>query len=118
MTYVLYGLNGYIKMAKYNIYAGINGGFGGAQYKGTSEYKSDDEAEQEAYELAVEDYESYAGFHGILSWNDIAKQNELDPCEDSDEIDELYQQEIDDWIEYYAVLTEEDDLDPEDIEEL
>lgn len=46
---------------------------------------------------------------------DVADENGLDYTEDSAEIDELYIEEMESWIECYAVLEEEDeDLDPED----
>ena len=35
-------------MAWYKIYAGLGGGFGGAEYKGTFEYKSEADAEADA----------------------------------------------------------------------
>lgn len=96
-------------MQKYNIYAGLGGSFGGATYRGTGDFKSYADAEQTAYELAVEEYESYEGLHGILSWHDVADENELDYNEDSIDIDDLYQEELENWIEYYAVLASEDE---------
>ena len=54
-------------MQNYNIYAGLGGSFGGAAYRGTGDFKSLADAENEAYELAVEEYQSYEGYHGILS---------------------------------------------------
>ena len=106
-------------MQKYNIYAGLGGSFGGATYRGTGDFKSHADAENEAYQLAVEEYESYSGCHGLLSWGDVAYENELDDTEDSAEIDELYIEEMESWLDYYAVLEEDDeDLDPEDKYEL
>ena len=103
---------------KYNIYAGLGGSFGGAQYRGTGEFENFDDAEDYAYRTAVEDYESYEGYYGILSWYDVAQENELDPDnpDDEEEINELYCIEKEDWIDYYAVLFEEDDLDEEIVE--
>ena len=96
---------------KYNIYAGLGGSFGGASYHGTGEFKSEEEASQVAYEIARGEYESYEGYHGIKDWSDIAEDNNLDPDDEDnfEEIDELYNEEIESWIEYYAVLTEDDD---------
>ena len=97
-------------MAMYKLYAGLNGGFGGATYHTTKEFDTFAEAEQEAYRLAVEEYESYEGMHGILSRADV----EEDYCDDLDlsidklkaahmqDIDELYQEEIESWITYYV----------------
>lgn len=104
---------------KYNIYAGLGGGFGGATYQGTGEFNDEDSAAQYAYEIALEEYQSYEGFHGILDWYDVAEQEELDPEEDGEAIDEAYQEEIESWIEYYAVPFDEDEeFDPEEYYEL
>lgn len=96
-------------MKKFNIYAGLGGSFGGASYHGTGDFKSLADAENEAYQLAVEEYESYSGCHGLLSWGDIADENGLDYTEDSAEIDELYIEEMESWLDYYAVLADEDE---------
>lgn len=103
---------------KYNIYAGLSGSFGGAQYRGTGDFEDFNDAEEYAYQTAVEDYESYEGYHGVLSWYDVALENGLDPDnpDNEEEINDLYSMEKEDWMEYYAVLFEEDDLDEEIIE--
>lgn len=41
---------------KYKIYTGLSGGFGGAAYQKTEDYSSMDEALEDAYALAVEEY--------------------------------------------------------------
>lgn len=95
---------------KYKIYAGLSGGFGGATYQMTEDYASKDEAMQEAYELAVEQYQSYEGCHGILSWEDC-KQDLIDSgFEHYDEaVDEHYSEEIEAWIDYWVEpVTDED----------
>lgn len=96
-------------MQKYNVYAGLGGSFGGATYQGTGDFRSLADAEQYAYELAVEEYESYGGCHGLLDWSDVADDNGLDYNEDSAEIDELYIEEMESWLDYYAILTSEDE---------
>lgn len=105
---------------KYNIYAGLGGGFGGATYQGTGDFSSLDSAEEMAYQLASEEYESYEGNHGILDWYDVAEQEGLDPNDKDNEadIDSAYNEERESWMEYYAVLTEEDTLEEEDMFEL
>ena len=97
-------------MKKYNIYAGLGGGFGGAKYSGSGEFESEEDASEVAYDIACEEYESYEGYHGILDWHDVAEANDLDPDDEDnyDAILELYNEERESWIEYYAVLTEED----------
>lgn len=88
---------------KFRIFAGLGGGFGGAHYQGTFEYKSKEEAEQDAYEQAVEEYQSYEGYHGIMAWEDCERElmefyyPEI-PTED--DIDNYYTEEIESWIDY------------------
>lgn len=100
-------------MEEYNIYAGLGSSFGGAVYQGTVLAKSYEEAEEYAYQLAVEEYQSYEGLHGIKSWEDI--EEELGPDCDEDTISEAYNDEIDTWTDYYAVLTSEDEIPEEDL---
>lgn len=96
---------------KYNIYAGLGGSFGGAEYRGTGEFETEEDASEVAYAIACEEYESYEGYHGIKDWSDIAEDSNLDPDDEDnyDEILEAYNEEMESWIEYYAVLTEDDD---------
>ena len=88
---------------KYNIYAGLGGGFGGAQYEYTIDCESKEEAENLAYESAINIYESYEGSHGILDIRDC-----IEVSDSEEEAEEMYQEEIESWIEYYAVPTDED----------
>ena len=103
---------------KYNIYAGLGGSFGGATYQGTGDFSSLASAEEMAYQCAVEEYEMWEGTHGIRSWADIADEECLDYEEDEYEINEMYEDEKESWMTYYAVLTEEDTLKEEDMFEL
>lgn len=97
-------------MIKYNLYAGLSGGFGGATYMGTYEFDTIEEATNEAYLLACEVYESYEGCHGILSWEDCEAEL-LESGEDFDEEDVnlYYMEEKEGWLSYYAVPADEDD---------
>lgn len=96
-------------MDKYNIYAGLGGSFGGAEYKFTTEANSLEEATNIAYQEAVEKYEDYEGYHGLKTWAECAEELGVDvENEDSDGVDDLYNEEIESWIEYYAILTSED----------
>ena len=92
-------------MSKFNIYAGLGGSFGGASFITTEEFKDENEAWEYAYECAVEIYESYAGYHGIRTVEDIMDEEEVDEFEAT----EIYQEEIEGWVDYYAILTEEDE---------
>lgn len=46
---------------KYKIYARLNGSFGGASHRYTENCETPTEAEELAYEEALEMYEQYAG---------------------------------------------------------
>lgn len=103
-------------LEQYNVYAGLGGGFGGAFYQFTTLAESEDDAMDEAYNAACEEYDSRAGMHGIRSYEEIAEDEDLDPNEDIEVIEEIYNQEREDWIDYYVVLTSEDDgIDKEDL---
>ena len=96
-------------MDKYNIYAGLGGSFGGANYKFTIEANSLEEAMDIAYQEAVEEYQQYEGLHGLKTWIDCAEELGVDiEEEDSEDVDDLYNSEIELWIDYYAILTSED----------
>lgn len=110
-------------MAKYNIYAGMGGGFGGPTYQDTDEFESEQAANEYARELAIEDYNSYEGYHGIRSWFECATDYLMDNglIEDEDEvenyefseeeredIDDIYTEEVEGWIVYEARLYDED----------
>ena len=51
---------------KYAIFAGLNGGFGGATFQYVDDFDSEDEALGAAHDKAVEEYESYEGCHGLM----------------------------------------------------
>ncbi len=88
----------------YNIYAGLGGGFGGTSYIGTLQNASEDGAYQYAFEEACNIYDSYAGYHGIRGIEDIMDEEGVD----ENEAVETYIEEREDWLNYYAVPTEED----------
>lgn len=93
-------------MAQYKIYAGLGGGFGGAQYIETVEAASAKEALEIAYEYAVDEYESYEGLHGLTSYEDIVVnpgEYGLDEdCQDEEYLWEAYEEERSDWLDYYV----------------
>ena len=73
-----------------------------------------DEAEREAYTRAQENYESYAGLHGVLSYTQLAEEMFGDPNSGDDydvdtlseealeELNDAYFQEIENTIDYWA----------------
>ena len=88
----------------YNIYAGLGGSFGGYSYIGTLQNASEDEAYQYAFEEACNIYDSYAGYNGIRSIDDIMDEEGVD----ENEAVETYIEERESWLDYYAVPIEED----------
>lgn len=98
-------------MKKFRVFAGMGGGFGGAKDCGVYEFKNAEEAVQCAYEMAVQEYQSYEGYHGIISWGDIADDPEefgLEEGYTEDDINEIYNEEIESWISYYVEEVPED----------
>lgn len=110
-------------MNQYNIYAGLGGSFGGARYQFTSLCETIEEAKDEAFQAACEEYESYAGIHGLPSWEDAiadyCADNDINPDEysgeDSEAVEEYYNEIRESWLDYSVVPTDEDNIDPEDL---
>ncbi len=108
-------------LKEYNIYAGLGGSFGGAQYMYTTLCESEEEAEQEAYEQARDEYESYSGCHnGLMTWEEAMTEAESQLSEDENEDDlealaeEIYYETREGWLDYCAILTSEDTKTPKD----
>lgn len=99
-------------MKKYDIYAGLGGSFGGANFIDTLDCANNEEAEQIAYETAVELYEQFEGYHGLPDFNDCLEEAADLPVifnmTREQSAKDLYNSYKDDWLEYYVVLTEED----------
>lgn len=89
---------------KFEIYAGLGGGFGGASYIETIEANTREEAEEYARQCAIDDYESYEGSHGILSrddvFEDLIESFGEEPLEE--DVDLKYMEEVEGWIMYYV----------------
>lgn len=104
---------------KYNLYAGLGGSFGGLVYKGTIDVENILIAAEQARALAIEEYEAYEGLYGILSKEDLAESNGLTFENDEEEIEALYIEEMECWLEYNAIPTQDDnDIPEEEIYEL
>ena len=86
-------------MPKYKIYAGLNGGFGGANYIRTTKETTEKWAEEEAFEEACEIYDSYGGMHGLFNREDALEEN---PDLDEEELDEMYNEDRENWIDYWV----------------
>ena len=76
------------------------------------ECKDQEVADEEAWRLACDDFDSYAGLHGLRDESQIAEEEELDEEEDAEEIRGIYEEERESQLDYRAVLVP-DDL-PED----
>lgn len=100
---------------KYNIFAGLSGGFGGANYYNTEEFDTVEEAEENAYEIACEKYDNMAGLHGLESYEHYVEEAQLDLDEDDyeneDDFDnavqeyaeEAYNEDRESWLDYYVI---------------
>lgn len=87
-------------MPKYKIYAGLGGGFGGARYETTEEFEKEEQAEEFAWECACQQFDSYAGLHGLQSVEDIMEE---EGCDEED-AEEMYNEQRENWIDYYVKL--------------
>ena len=88
---------------KFEIYAGLGGGFGGASYVETIEANTREEAEEYARQCAIDDYESYEGSHGILSRDDVIEDlvESFGEYPSEEDIESRYMEEVEGWISYY-----------------
>ncbi len=124
------------RMPFFKIYHGMGGGFGGAQYDYTGEFKDREEAMEEARRLAIEDYESFKGCHGIMDMDDCRRALLIDAGVDEDAIDdyagdfetlmeeygvsdedaaEMYEEELESWITFRVMPADgADDTEEED----
>lgn len=102
---------------KYAIYSGLGGGFGGAKLQTIDDFNSYEEAEELAYQMALEEYKQYEGLHGILNWFEC-RGDLLDSFPDieidDEDVDMRYQEEVESWIDYYILPA--DLIPPEDLE--
>jgi hypothetical protein len=80
-------------MTKINKRYAIYGGCFQYDYHGIFEFASADEAMNYARELAIEDYEIYAGSHGILDYEEC-----YEDCKGSGWFDTISENEIDDMV--------------------
>ena len=94
------------EIKSWKIFAGIGGGFGGAnfieRYEGTLE-----EAESLAYQKALEIYDSYDGSGGLRTIDEIMEDDDVE----YEEAEEIYNEERESWLDYYV---QEDNGEDED----
>ena len=101
-------------MPKFKIYAGLSGGFGGARYCGVYECADRDEAETYAREQAVEEYESYGGYHGLYTWDSMRQEIADDEYDgdieqvDPEDVDMRLMEEVEGWLTYKVIPVQDD----------
>ena len=86
------------KLKKFVLFAGLSGGFGGAEEVDTIECENQKQADEAAYEQACQQYDSMAGLHELRDHDTIMEQEHCT----ADEATEIYLEEMEEWIEYYA----------------
>lgn len=89
----------------YNIYAELGGGFGGAEFYSSEDFSSEEDAVEYARDVAIQEYQSYEGCHGIYGLQDIREEYQdfgLDDDFTNEELEEVYLEEIESCIEYYV----------------
>jgi len=88
-------------MKKFAIRYGLGGGFGGLRMTPEiNEFESQDEAEKYAWEMAVQEYESYGGMHGLTTMEEVMEDRGIT---DEEEGWEAYLEDIESWLCYEAV---------------
>ena len=96
-------------MPKFKIYAGLSGGFGGAHFCEIYECGSQAEAEIHAREVAIEEYESYGGYHGLYTWDSMRQEIADDEYDgdieavDPEDVDMRLMEEVEGWLTYKVV---------------
>ena len=100
-------------MPKFKIYAGLSGGFGGARYCGVYECADRDEAETYAREQAIEEYESYGGYHGLYTWDSMRQEIADDEYDgdieqvDPEDVDMRLMEEVEGWLTYKIISVQD-----------
>jgi len=93
------------------VFAGLGGGFGGATEMGIWKGSKED-AEREAYQKSIEEYDSYEGSNGLRTMEEIMEEDDLD----EDDAQMTYNDERESWLDYYVELydPEKHETDPSD----
>lgn len=93
-------------MPRFALYAGV----WNPSYQGSEEFDALQQATDRARELAIEEYESYEGSHGILSYDECCE----DACDswpeetkhwNKQDFDDFYHETVENTISYYAKET-------------
>lgn len=101
-------------MAWYRLY--VDSVVGGVICEGPQEFSSEQSALEKAYDLAIEDYESFEDYYGIPGINDIMENPEeygLDADAAGDDCWSVYYEQREDWLSYWV----EEASGPNDLDE-
>lgn len=85
-------------MKKFRIRGALGGGFGGCKNQEWEviEAENEEAACDQAYQLAVDEYERYEGLHGLQTIDDIMEEYVCD----EQEAEEIYIEERESWLDY------------------
>ena len=98
----------------YNIYVGFSSRFGGAEFHTSEDFPSKEDAVEYARDIAIQEYQSYEGCHGIYRLQDIQEEYQdfgLDDDFTEEELEKGYLEEIEPLIEYYVTPADEVKID-------
>lgn len=89
-------------MKKYKCWYGLGGGFGGARDFEIEEFESEANAIEYAWEASCDYYNNHVGMYGLRDYEQIAEEEELDIEKDCEEIEAIYEEEREGWLDYWA----------------
>lgn len=106
---------------KFKIFAGLGGGFGGAEFQYIKEFASLEDAEEAAWSAAADIYDSYKGMHDLRTVSEIIEED-LQGKEYADLLEEellavaeeIYFEERESWLDYYVEEVTDDTQEDED----
>lgn len=114
-------------MKLYRIFAGVSGGFNDVSQVAVEKHPDQESADQSAYAHAVEVFESYVGTdNGLMTWEEAVEEAELqfgdideyNQSQLDDMAETIYNEAMEEWIEYWAVETTEEEVTLEPVQEL
>ncbi len=86
------------EISKWAIFAGLGGGFGGANFTGEVFTGTKEQAESRAYGAAQEEYDSYEGLHGLRDTQMIMDEDGVD----EEEAEQIRNEEMESWLDYWV----------------
>lgn len=100
------------KLVEYKVSYGLGGGFGGATNEVILEFRSEKDAMESARELAIEEYQSYEGLHGIMGWDECRQEyiDEYGEEPDDEIIQDMYNEELETWLAYEVEVWDGEEL--------